>query len=78
MPPSINDFNSAYKNQYQLCLVCCHDGKLFLYRSNKPVVELFYRSTVAKYKRMGFDEFTAQLQALTEFQDKGDIIFKEV
>ena len=26
MPPSINDFNSAYRNQYQVCIVCCHDG----------------------------------------------------
>lgn len=25
--------NSALKNKYQICLVCCHDGKIFMYQS---------------------------------------------
>ena len=40
MPPSIRDFNSAYKNGYQICLVCCHNGKIFhLRRFNMRVYE---------------------------------------
>lgn len=78
MPPSISDFNSSLKNKYQICLICCHNGKLFLYRANRHIIEFFYRNTIAKYKRMGYDEFEAQMLALSEYQKKGDIIFKEV
>ncbi len=78
MPPSINDFNSALHNKYQVCLVCCHDGRLFMYHSNNYVVEFFYRNTVAKYRKRGLSEFEAQMQALSVFQADGDILLKEV
>lgn len=78
MPPSINDFNSALQNKYQICLVCCHDGKIFMYHSNNYVIEFFYRNTVAKYKRKGFNEYSAQIEALSIFQEDGDIFLKEV
>ncbi len=78
MPPSINDFNSALHNHYQICLVCCHNGRIFMYRSNNYVIELFYRSTVAKYRKEGLNEFNAQLQALSVFQKNDDIFLKEV
>lgn len=78
MPPSINDFNSALRNRYQVCLVCCHDGKIFLYNSNNHVIELFYKNTVAKYRKLGYNEYDSQIHALTQFQKKGDISFKEV
>lgn len=78
MPPSINDFNSALQNKYQICLVCCHDGKIFMYHSNNYVIEFFYRNTVAKYKRKGFCEYAAQMEALSTFQVDGDIFLKEV
>lgn len=78
MPPSINDFNSALHNKYQVCLVCCHDGRLFMYHSNNYVVEFFYRNTVAKYRKRGLSEFEAQMKALSVFQADGDILLKEV
>lgn len=78
MPPSIRDFNSILNNGYQISLVCCHDGRVFIYQSNCYVVELLYKGTVAKYKKMGYDDFEAQVRALDEYQQKGDIIFKEV
>ena len=78
MPPSIKDFNSAYKNGYQICLVCCHDGKVFLYNSETPIFEFFYKGTVAKYKNLGYDEYEAQLMALSEYEAKENILFKEV
>ena len=78
MPPSINDFNSALHNKYQICLVCCHDGRVFMYQSNNYVIEFFYRNTVAKYRKRGLSEFEAQMQALSVFQEDGDIYFKEV
>ena len=78
MPPSINDFNSALHNKYQICLVCCHDGRIFMYQSNNYVIEFFYRNTVAKYRKRGFSEFEAQMKALSVFQEDGDIFLKEV
>ena len=78
MPPSIRDFNSAYKNEYQICLVCCHDGKVFLYNSETNIFEFFYKGTVAKYKNMGYDEYEAQVKALSEYAAKENISFKEV
>jgi len=78
MPPSINDFNSALRNSYQVCLICCHDGKIFLYNSNNHVIEFFYKNTVAKYRKMGYNEYDSQIHALLQFQKKGDISFKEV
>jgi len=78
MPPSINDFNSALHNKYQICLVCCHDGRIFMYHSNNYVIEFFYRNTVARYRKRGLNEFEAQMQALSVFQEDGDIFLKEV
>ncbi|MGN0142552.1 MAG: hypothetical protein ACI4AD_10015 [Roseburia sp.] len=78
MPPSIRDFNSALHNKYQVCLVCCHNGRVFLYQSNRYVVEFVYKGTIAKYKKMGYDDFEAQICALNEYKKKGDISFKEV
>lgn len=78
MPPSINDFNSALKNKYRLCIVCCHDGKIFMYHSKKHVVELLNRGTIAKYKKMGYGDYESQILALKELQNNGEISFKEV
>ena len=78
MPPSINDFNSAFKNEYKICIICCHDGNIYLYNSKKHIVEFFYKSTISKYRKMGFDDFESQTRALLEFQNNGDIFLKEV
>ena len=78
MPPSINDFNSALKNKYRLCIVCCHDGEIFMYHSKKHVVELLNRGTIAKYKKMGYGDYESQILALKELQNNGEISFKEV
>lgn len=78
MPPSVNDFNSALKNKYRLCIVCCHDGKIFMYNSKKHVVELLNKGTIAKYKKMGYDDYESQILALEELQNNGEISFKEV
>lgn len=78
MPPSIRDFNSNFKNRYRISLVCCHDGKIYMYQSKRYIPEFLYKGTVAKYRKMGYDDFEAQICALKEYEQKGDIIFKEV
>ncbi len=78
MPPSINDFNSALKNGYHLCMVCCHDGKIFLYRAKRYVHEFLYKGHITKYKRRGYNDYDAQMIVLEELQRNNDIFFKEV
>lgn len=78
MPPSISDFNSAYEKHYTLCVVCCHNGKLFIYKSLGYIIEFFYKRTVAKYIKMGYDNYEAQIHALNEYSNEGYIEFKEV
>ena len=78
MPPSINDFNSALKNKYRICIVCCHDGRIFMYQSRKHVVDFLNKGTIAKYKKMGYNDFDSQILALKELQNNGDIFLKEV
>jgi len=78
MPPSIEDFNSALINRYQVCIVCCHDGKVFMYNSNNHVISFFYKGVVSKYKIKGYNEYEAQIKALEEFQNNNSITFKEV
>lgn len=78
MPPSIRDFNSNLKNGYKISLVCCHDGKVYMYQSKRYVSEVLYKGTVAKYKKMGYHDFEAQICALREYEQKGDIVFREV
>lgn len=42
------------------------------------IFELFYRHTVAKYRKRLLSEFDAQICALEELQRTGDISFEEV
>ena len=78
MPPSVGDFNSALRNNYRVCIVCCHNGKLFMYRSHKYIIEFFYKSTIAKYKHRGYNDYEAQIKTLIEFEEHKYITFKEV
>ena len=78
MPPSINDFNSAFKNGYHLCMVCCHNGKIFLYHAKRHVNEFLYKGHITKYKRRGYNDYDAQMIVLEELQRNNDIFFKEV
>lgn len=78
MPPSVSDFNSAFSNNYRICIVCCHDGKIFIYQSNRKISKILHSFTIAKYKKMGYNEYESQLLSLCDFQNNGDIVFKEV
>ena len=49
-----------------------------MYQSYRHVSEFLYKGTVAKYRKMGYDDFEAQIFALKEYEQKGDITFKEV
>lgn len=78
MPPSIADFNSAYRHNYKLSLVACHDGKVFSYESNEEVREEIYQMYISSFKSQGYDEYEAQIKVLNKIAMNHDISFKEV
>lgn len=77
-PPSAVDFNSNYSHDYVLGIICCHDGRIFIYSANEKVDEDLYVAYVKKYKLEGKTEFDAQWLALETIQENVDISFKEV
>ena len=76
-PPSINDLNSNYYNQYDIGIVVCHDGKIFVYSSKQEIDENYYKLRVEKHLKRGYNEFEAQLCALKELESKFEIQVKE-
>ena len=77
-PPSINDLNSNYYNHYDIGIVVCHDGKIFMYSSKQAINEDYYKLTIEKYLKSGYNEYEAQMFALEKLQEKFDIEVKEV
>ena len=78
MPPSIADFNSCYKNNYEKCIVACHDGSVFVYSSNEYVDEVLYESYIKKYLSKGYNEYDAQFNALNELSKSHDITIQRI
>lgn len=76
--PSAVDFNSNYSHDYVLGIICCHDGRIFIYSANEKIDEDLYTAYVKKYKLEGQTEFDAQWSALESIQENVDISFKEV
>ena len=77
-PPSINDLNSNYYNHYDLGIIVCHDGKVFVYSSEQEINEEYYKLKVEKFLKSGYNEYEAQIMALKELQLQFDIQIKEV
>lgn len=78
MPPSIDDFNSCYKNGYKAGFIACHNGKVFKYSSNQEVSKSLYNLYIGEFLDEGMDEFDAQLQALDKLTENYLIEFTEV
>lgn len=77
-PPSINDLNSNYYNHYDIGIIVCHDGRIFVYTSDEEINEDYYKLKVEKYLKSGYNEDEAQMLALEELQLQFDIHVKEV
>ena len=77
-PPSIPDFNANFFNEYNVGLVICHDGKVFLYAAEEEISESYYNLLVAKTLNEGYNDYEARCISLREMQKTFQIIFKEV
>lgn len=78
MPPSVDDFNSAFRQKYALNFVLCHDGKIFGYSSNQEISKKLYTMYIGKYLDEGFKEYEAQIKTLEKLKETYDIDFWEV
>ncbi len=78
MPPSIDDFNSSYRNGYQVGFVACHDGKVFRYSSKQEISKELYNLYVNEYIDSGLSEYDAQLQTIVKLSENHAISFEEV
>ncbi|MBP0958191.1 MAG: hypothetical protein J5997_12605 [Oscillospiraceae bacterium] len=78
MPPSIDDFNSCFKNGYEIGIIACHDGRVFKYSSEQFVSKALYELYIGEYLDDGFIEFDAQLKTLEKLRENHLIHFEEV
>ena len=77
-PPSIDDINSNYDHNYEIGIVICHDGRVYMYSAEERINVNYYKLTVEDYLKNGYNEDAAQIEALKELQKKSSIYFKEV
>lgn len=77
-PPSIEDLNSNNLNGYRLGIVCCHDGKVFVYKSKSYISPKYYKKEVEEFLKEGYNEFEAQISALKKMKKYFEIEIMEV
>ena len=77
-PPSVEDLNCNLKFKYELGIICCHNGRIFIYVSNQYVGEFYYKLLVGQYEKCGYNYVDAQIEALKEIEEKYNIVVKEV
>ena len=76
-PPSIDDFNSNYNYDYSSGIICCHNGKIFIYSADSLSEERLYEAYVNDNRKV-MAEYEAQLNALHRMAAISKIKFKEV
>lgn len=77
-PPSIEDFNSNYNNDYGVGVICCHDEKIYIYSANEEVNINYYKMKVEEFLKAGYNDIEAQKKALCIVMQNYDIKYKEV
>ena len=78
LPPSIADLNTGRLCNYVLGVVACHNGKVYIYKSQQDVPQMLYSLYIANYLGNGYNEEEAQIRALAKLSRSYRIYFKEV
>lgn len=68
-PLSIPNFNANFENEYNLGMVICHGGKVFLYAAEDKINEDCYNLLVAKKLNQGYNEYETMITILQEIQE---------
>ena len=77
-PPSIADFNSNFENEYSVGIVVCHNGTIYMYKSDTSIREDYYHLIVADYQKQGYNINESQIKAIEKLKATFKIEFKEV
>ena len=79
MPPTAYDINAALKNGYLKGYALCHNGKIFEYTASDRYIEpTIYEKTIAKFKKVCYNEYDAQIRAMNYLSDTYGFSFREV
>lgn len=78
MPPSVDDLNSSFEKGYQLGVVLCHNGQIYVYQSEEFIEPDYFMMVVAQFKKRGYNEAEAQLAAIRDAEEHFDIRVWEV
>jgi hypothetical protein len=79
MPPSAYDVNAAFKNGYLKGYALCHNGKIYEYTASKSYIDpSIYEITIAKFKKVCYNDFDAQIKAMEYLSGIYGFSFKEV
>lgn len=78
MPPSAEDFNCFVEAGYEVGIVLCHDGTIYMYSANKKISLQLMEMYIQREYQKSLDEKTAQLRALDKLMETGDIFYKEI
>jgi len=77
-PPSLEDFNSNYENRNGLGVVCCHDGKVFVYSAEERIAKETFVFYEKKYYNLFRDEYRAQEKTCMLLGELAKVSFEEV
>ena len=59
-------------------VIACHNGKVYIYKSQKDVPQRLYSLYIANYLGDGYNEEEAQIRALAKLSRSYRIYIKEV
>lgn len=76
--PSVADFNSAYDNKYSVCLIICHNGKIYSYNCYEKISKIYYHAKLLQFSRKYKNENEAAWETLKDLERNGKIYIKEV
>ena len=77
-PPSLDDINSNVKWGYNLGIVVCHNGTIYVYSSEEIISKTLFGLIASEYVSNGYDKDQAHLLTLQKLASQGHIMFKEV
>lgn len=78
MPPSAEDFNCFVEAGYQVGIVLCHDGTVYMYTARNTISLELMEMYIYKEYQLCHNEKEAQLRALDRFVNNGDITYQEI
>jgi hypothetical protein len=78
MPPSFGDFDSAYRNGYELGIVVCHDGTVYTYGIDSAPNKEVFENLSSEFRSLKYSTFTSQLMTLERMNNLNLLKFKEM